>query len=125
MKRLIQIGLLSCAVMLTACGDDVSDKQPSDVVKTETTDEVREQVKQHFLSDKEPTVKDATWTAPYMFKVGVVDDGSSRDGFAQYVCEVLRGDFKIADKQLMVEVIDIEKLVATNKWVELGKATCQ
>lgn len=30
MKRLIQIGLLSCAVMLTACGDDTADKQPSE-----------------------------------------------------------------------------------------------
>lgn len=85
----------------------------------------REKAKQYFLGNDEPTVKDATWTSDYMFKVGVVDDGTPRHGFANYVCEVLRSDFNIKDKQLMVEVIDIEKLVSTNKWVELGKATCK
>lgn len=127
MKHLIQISLLSCIFVLTACGgsDHSAGEQQSAVTETEITDEIREQVKQHFLSDKEPTVKDATWTAPHMFKVGVIDDGTKRDGFANYVCETLRSDFNIKDEKLIVEVIDIQKLVSTNKWIELGKAICK
>lgn len=88
-------------------------------------DDLREKIKQYFLSDKEPTVKDATWTSDYMFKVGVIDDGTNRDGFASYVCETLRSDFGISDEKLIVEVIDIQKLVDTNKWVELGQSICK
>lgn len=42
-----------------------------------------------FQSGQEPTAKDAVWTQKDIFKVGVIDDGSRRDGYAQYVCEVL------------------------------------
>lgn len=88
-------------------------------------DDLREKIKQYFLSDKEPTVKDATWTSDYMFKVGVIYDGTNREGFVNYVCEILRSDFGISDEKLIVEVIDIQKLVDTNKWIELGQSICK
>lgn len=58
-----------------------------------------------------------------MFKVGVLDNGTERDGYADYVCSVLveRG---LRGKGISVQVIDIAKLVRTNKWVKLGEAHC-
>ncbi|WP_213380966.1 hypothetical protein [Allochromatium tepidum] len=56
---------------------------------SETYSAQHEQVKQHFLSNEEKTTKDAIWTASDIFKVGVIDDGSRRDGYADYVCQVL------------------------------------
>lgn len=137
MKQLFIIGAL---LALVGCGESSSTSQEAPTTEqvaqtpestqpsaevSNLNDDVREKVKQYFVGKDEPSVKDATWTAPYMFKVGVIDDGTPRDGFAKYVCETLRGDFAIKDKQLAVEVIDIQKLVSTNKWVTLGKANCQ
>lgn len=59
-----------------------------------------------------------------MFKVGVIDNGSSRDGYAQYVCEAM-GDSGLNGRGISVQVIDIQKLVGTNKWVKLGERRCK
>ena len=57
-------------------------------VKTQSTN--HERVKNILKSNEEPTVKDAVWTALNdIFKVGVLNDGSNRNGYASYVCEVL------------------------------------
>ncbi|WP_239688337.1 hypothetical protein, partial [Mannheimia haemolytica] len=58
-------------------------------VQADSLELARNKVKQIFISDEEPKVKDATWTAPFIFKVGVFDDGTKRDGYAEYVCQVL------------------------------------
>ncbi|AKG08669.1 hypothetical protein AAX06_01445 [Moraxella bovoculi] len=116
---------------MVGCSDETpqTEQVQSEQVKTDeiaqSDNEIREKAKQHFLGDNEPVVKDAMWAKPNLFKVGVVDDGTSRDGFAEYVCEVLRTDFDIKDSPLMVEVIDIQQLVNNNKWIELGGAVCQ
>ena len=91
---------------------------PSDLQKA------RDEVVAYFKSGEEPKVKDAVWTADDIFKVGVLDDGTDRSGYAQYVCEVLseRG-FK--GEKVWVQVIDIAKLVRTNKWEKLGDARCE
>ncbi|MDG6231826.1 hypothetical protein Q7506_05580 [Glaesserella parasuis] len=87
-------------------------------------DAQREKVKQIFLSDEEPKVKDAIWTTPTTFKVGVFDDGTRRDGYAGYVCLVLyENGFK--DTGVLVHVIDIKKLISTGEWVVLGQAYCK
>ncbi|MBU1054124.1 MAG: hypothetical protein KKC46_09880 [Proteobacteria bacterium] len=76
-----------------------------------------------FESDEEPTTKDALWTASNIFKVGVFNDGTNRNGYAQYVCQVLYNEgFK--DKKVWVQVIDIGKLNSTGKWIKLGEAQC-
>lgn len=70
-------------------------------------------VEKLFQSSEEPTAKDALWTAKNIFKVAVFDDGSSRNGYAQYVCGVLneRGFHKT-----WVQIIDVIKLT------EIGRA---
>jgi len=83
-----------------------------------------DQMVKHFQGDQEPTAKDAVWTAKDIFKVGVFDDGSPRDGYAQYVCLVLNEEgFK--GQKVWVQIIDIAKLNRTGSWVKLGEAHCQ
>lgn len=79
----------------------------------------KQQAVAHFKADK--TIKDAVWTSDSMFKVGVLDNGSSRDGLAQYVCQELNA---LDVHGVTVKVIDIQKLVSTNKWIDLGQANC-
>jgi hypothetical protein len=85
--------------------------------------ENHEKAKRYFLSDEEPIVKDATWTAENIFKVGVIDDGSNRNGYASYVCLVL-SDYGFQNKKIYVQVIDIVKLRQQGKWVKLGECHC-
>ena len=77
-----------------------------------------------FTSGTEPLVKDAIWTADRMFKVGVLDNGTPRDGYAQYVCESLY-DHGFKGRQVSVHVVDIALLKRTGKWVRLGEARCK
>jgi len=63
-----------------------------------------------FKSNSEKTTKDAVWTSNRIFKVGVLNNGSNRDGYADYVCQVMyEYDFK--GKSIWVQVIDIAQLV--------------
>lgn len=91
---------------------------------SETYSAQHEKVKQHFLSDEEKTTKDALWTTSDIFKVGVIDDGSRRDGYADYVCSVLY-DYGFKGKKVWVQVIDIVKLSRNDKWFKLGESRCQ
>lgn len=87
-------------------------------------DAKREKVRHYFIGDDEPRVKDAIWTPPTTFKVAVKDDGTPRDGFAEYVCLVL-SDSGFKGQGVLVRVVDIDKLVRTGEWVNLGTAKCE
>jgi len=76
-----------------------------------------------FKSAQEPTAKDAVWTQDNIFKVGVIDNGSERSGYASYVCEVLY-DHGFKGKKVWVQIIDIVKLTREGKWETLGDARC-
>ena len=82
-----------------------------------------EKVKTQFVGDEEPTAKDALWSAEDVFKVGVLDNGQNRDGYAGYVCQVLV-DKGFKGRGVLVRVIDIKKLALTGEWVNLGTALC-
>lgn len=90
----------------------------------ETFSVQHEQVKKLFQSKKEKTAKDAMWTKRDIFKVGVINDGTSRDGYADYVCEVLY-DYGFKGEKVWVQVIDIVKLTQNGDWVKLGESRCQ
>ena len=79
-------------------------------------------VVKHFQSNAEKTAKDAIWTAEDVFKVGVIDDGGSRDGYAQYVCAELnsRGFHNVS-----VKIVDIVLLTRQGKWKTIGSARCR
>ena len=80
-------------------------------------------IKKHFQSNYEKTAKDAIWTSKEIFKVGVLDDGSRRDGYATYVCQILY-EHGFKGKKIWVQVIDIVKLSKQGRWVRLGQAHC-
>ena len=103
-----KITLLALVVGLIGCSS-----QPK------ISEEKKQQAVAHFKADK--TIKDAVWTSDSMFKVGVLDNGSSRDGLAQYVCQELS---ELNIYKVRVKIIDIQKLVSTNKWIDLGQANC-
>lgn len=101
-------GLLLAAITLTA--------------QAQATPAQQKDVLAYLKSGAEPRVKDSMWTSASMLKVGVLDDGTPRDGFAQYLCEELASR---GVRGVNVQVIDIAKLVRTDKWVKLGEAHCR
>lgn len=83
-----------------------------------------EAAKTYFKGDQEKTTRDAIWGSGTDFRVGVINDGSNRDGYARYVCSVLKDDFGFNDKRLHVGVYDIAKLTYKKKWVRIGRHYC-
>lgn len=76
----------------------------------------------YFKGPDEPSVRDAVWASDSVFRVGMINDGSDRSGFASYACQVLASDFGIRGGQ--VQVIDIAVLANTGQWERMGRAYC-
>lgn len=84
----------------------------------------RTALEDYFKGSDEPNVIDALWTDKTFFKVGMISNGSNRDGFAQYVCLILyQKGFK--GEGVLVRVIDYPQLVDTGEWVNMGTALCK
>lgn len=117
MKNIIT---LSLALWLTACSSDKVEQVAADseqAVANEFTDAQRQEITDYFLSDEEPTVLDATWTDDRILKIGVKDDGSRRDGFAEYVCGKINNQFDAKEQGIWVQIIDYNKLMKTKEWL--------
>lgn len=71
----------------------------------------------------EPKVVDLVRKGPILY-VGMQNDGSRRDGYAQYLCEVLREE-RVDDRSVDIHIIDIAELNATNKWKKMGSNVCR
>lgn len=69
--------------------------------------------------EKEPKVKSAAWNDKGLpsLLVGVADDGTRRDGYAEYICQVL------ADHRVYGGVVHILDNYSKD-WHELGKHWC-
>lgn len=76
------------------------------------------------LAGQEPKVRDATWSQDFSFWISVDDDGSSRDGYASYMCLVLGDAGKPEGEFVSVRVWD-HRSMATNSPKQLGQASCQ
>lgn len=82
----------------------------------------KERMVKRFQGPEEPWAKDVAWTAEDIFKVAMFDDGKPQNGYAEYVCEILRGNnFK---GRIWVQIIDVVKLNLDGKWVRLGDHRC-
>ncbi len=84
----------------------------------------KEALVKHFQGSAEKTALDATWKSSTVFAVGVRDDGTRRDGYAQYVCLVLP-DFGLSPAGTLIQIIDVVKLNSTGNWVTLGQTFCK
>ena len=80
-----------------------------------------------FQSNEEPSVRDALWiNETGFFKVGMYDDGTNRNGFAEYVCLTLHSEScYFRENDVWVQVIDIVKLLRDDDWVKLGEYRCR
>ena len=112
--------ILLALVMLVGCGSP--SEQGKATSEKAVISENQQKALEHFKT-QEKQVKDAMWSKGIL-KLGVLDDGSNRNGFAEYACQILKDDYKITEPTI-VEVLDIAKLSSTNKEVMLGKATCK
>lgn len=124
MKRISLLVVLSFLILGCSGPTDkmevVDDEQPV----LEFTDTDRKLIADYFISDEEPKAIDATWTNDKIFKIGVNDDGTSRDGLAEYACNIINLDFNGEGQKITVQIIDYPKLMSTKKWIELGEAKC-
>ena len=78
----------------------------------------------HFQSSQEPTAKDALWTTNRIFKVGVYNNGSNFNGYAEYTCLTLVYDFGFGGKRIWVHIFDYYQLLQKDKWIKIGEARC-
>lgn len=104
-----------------------SNNQPLKPAKIEKINDdlelARQQIRDRYFSEQEPTAKDALWTMHDIFKVAVVNDGHSRNGYAESVCLTLY-DYGFKGEKVWVQIIDIEKVVNDKKFVKIGEAHC-
>lgn len=81
-----------------------------------------DRVVQHFKQNEE-SVFEAVWFNPNYLKVTRYDTGSSQNGFAQYICQVLV-DTGYKGRPVDVEIIDVIKLTQRKEWRVIGEANC-
>jgi hypothetical protein len=76
---------------------------------------------------KEPKVKDVLYDPNLVvqWQVGVLTDGSSRVGYAQYICELLK-EGKVLESDTQVRVVDIVRVSSGTGFREasLGRVDC-
>ncbi|WP_151792027.1 hypothetical protein [Acinetobacter soli] len=106
-----------CAFLLLGCSNS-KDKKMDEYIES------KHQKIVEYIKENEITVKDVVWSNTKTLSVGVIDDGTNRDGYAQYICEIVSSG-GLSGFNIMVKVIDIQKLKQTDKWVTIGKSNCK
>lgn len=105
-------------------------KSPSNLVVPESIDskESKNQNSQSLLKliNGEPKVKEAIITDSNVLYVSVEDDGTKRDGFANYLCELIK---EKGSNIMLVKVVKVNSTKDPNRdnayGVLLGEAVCK
>lgn len=105
-------------------------KSPSKLVVPESIDskESQNQNSQSLLKliNGEPKVKEAIITDSNVLYVSVEDDGTKRDGFANYLCELIK---EKGSNIMLVKVVKVNSTKDPNRdnayGVLLGEAVCK
>lgn len=101
--------------LLISCGPSAQDQE-----KTRTNEKLLRTIK------AEPKVKDAVITDADVLYVGVQDDGTKRDGYAQYLCQVLKDNHSTVSRVKVVRAGSHNDPDKDNAYgVLLGESTCQ
>lgn len=108
------------SLSLIACGG-TEKNETKQANNPKVTEQQRQELVDYLKSDNEPTIKDAMFDSDKQLKISVIDDGTSRDGLATYVCEVINERFD--SDGYMVTVYDAEKIMQ-NEWKRLGQVKC-
>lgn len=77
------------------------------------------------LVKQEPKVVEAAFPGPVSFWASVQDDGSNRDGFANYLCLVLADAGMPEGASAIVHVWDAASMPGDGEMRELGQADCR
>ncbi len=94
-----------------------------EAIAAETWMTTKHQAVLDYLRDEDAaTVKDAIWLLQDSLKIGVLDNGSPRHGYAEYVCAVVNEQ---GLHGVNVHVVDIVKLKRDGDWTPIGKARCK
>ena len=75
-----------------------------------------------FTSTEEGSVLHALWTNGRILALGMHDDGTKRDGFASYACEMM-GDYNVGSDGKMVQIISAQS-IQNKDWKVIGSAVC-
>ena len=101
-------------------GGDKANRQKTEETNPNGNTEALELIK------KEPKVKEAIITDANILYVSVDDDGTKRDGYASYLCEILR------EKKAKARTVKVVRVNSTNDpnrdnayGVLLGKSNCK
>lgn len=86
----------------------------------------REAAEQAVLSEVKTwdVVKDALWKNGWLY-VGVLDNGTPRDGLASALCSAIHEHPDTDPDNRYVKVIDIAHLVRTEEWKALATRRCK
>jgi hypothetical protein len=117
MKFAITFILSSFFLLITSCGDSVASEKPQDNVNNK---KALEEIK------KEKKIIEAFINDANVLYVSVEDDGTRRDGYAMYLCEVLASHNATTKMVKVMKVNSINDPNATNAYgVQLGESMCK
>lgn len=107
-------GLTLVSLVLLSCGESIKPQdEPNNKLALE---EIR----------KEPKVKEAVITDANVLYISVEDDGTKRDGYASYICEILREKQATTNWVKVVKVGSINDPNSDNAYgVLLGESHCE
>lgn len=92
-KKILGIGIISIILLIfiKTCGNDETSELKSETTKAEKKEINYDSINRIALEKikTEPKIKDAVITDANVLYVAVLDDGTSRNGYASYCCEVL------------------------------------
>lgn len=91
------------------------------VLPAQATDTWRD--KAIALIKKEKKVQDAIWSAPGSLWVAVADDGSTRDGYASYICLLTSDAGRPTGQSFVISIMD-HRAMRRSEIRKLGTAVC-
>lgn len=135
MKKVLKVGcfsiigvtllLVAISVLAALFGNHETVSQ-----NTNTTKEITTKISIEKMVDnlkKEPKIKDVLYqpNAAVQWSIGVINDGTSRNGYAMYICDVLK-EHGYANDNTVVRIADIVKVAngSTPRAASIGSARC-
>lgn len=118
----IIIGIISVFIAIVIFSiASCSSGSEADERYTPTDEQVGNRLKSMLSGESQ--IKDMKWDGGSKFlTLGLIDDGTDRSGYAEYVCTTLRsGGF---NQNIHIKIIAIDKLAQTKEWVRIGGAEC-
>ena len=132
MKNLFYIILL--LVIIVYIVPNLQDNNQINTIKETTNESVtkRVEIKNNnnkkilkIVKNKEPKVKDAIFDdlSGDILYIGLYNDGSSRKGFADYLCTKIKTEYKLQNR-IMIKIVDYSRLLRNQEFIGMGQVFC-